>query len=132
VDDYLLLALPPTLRDAMTRRRWPRLLVDGRVSMVFASADLPVRLHDISSHGFSIWTAGPAVRGEVRLFRICGPGQPEHLLYAVTAHVGPARPDNERGYFSGWYVESESSQNVLQDIIDDLSRSPVQPAASGL
>ena len=121
MDDYVLLALPPRLRRSVTRRQSPRVTVNGRATIEFATGEKPADLFEVSAHGFSIWTSQPAARGEVRFFRLLGPGQVEHWLYAVAAHVGPIPPMDERGYFSGWFVESESSQAFLESIIDELT-----------
>ena len=121
MDDYLLLALPPRLRRSVTRRQSPRVAVNGLASIEFATGDKLADLFDVSLHGFSIWTSEPAAKGEVRLFRLQGPGQVEHWLYAVAAHIGPIPPVTKRGYFSGWFVESESSQLFLESIIDELT-----------
>ena len=128
MDDYVLLALPPRLRRSVTRRQSPRVTVNGRATIEFATGEKPAALGDLSPHGFSIWTSQPAARGEVRLFHLLGPGQVEHWLYAVAAHVGPIPPMDERGYFSGWFVESESSQAFLESIIDELTNTRHTPA----
>jgi hypothetical protein len=105
----------------VTRRRFPRLRVDGTLRIRFAGSTEPVELYDISVQGFAIWTATRAAKGEVRLFRLDVPGHEEHLLFAVTTHVGPSPPADYRGYFSGWFVESETSQAFLEAAIEQLT-----------
>lgn len=112
----------PYSDSGLGRRRSPRLVVGDELAIRFPTSAEPLRLHDISFHGFSMWSAAQAVRGEVRLFVFRAPGQAEQLIEAVTVHVGPWPPLDSRGHFSGWFVESEIGRNFLESAIENLTR----------
>lgn len=104
-----------------SRRRSPRLEVNGEIQIRFVTGDEAITLHDVSFEGFSLWSPTARAVGQRRIFLLQIPGQPERVMTAVAMHVRPPRSENDPGHFSGWHVTTKGSQQALNAAVAKLT-----------
>lgn len=110
------LALPP-----LSRRRGPRMSVDGIVTVEAASPNAPgpLRLRDFSYRGFAIDTARSVAPQTKAQFTFIAAGQ-RFTAVAVAVHCHQAQ-DQERHWVSGWEFPEQPGLDAAVDRLLDLA-----------
>jgi hypothetical protein len=114
--------MPEHTPTGTSRRQFPRIPVQDRLSIAFADLKTPARLRDLSLGGFGLETPVPVSVGERRLFRIGTSGEPQLLATARATYCRQV-PGEER-HISGWAAESGDATRVLADAVASLTREP--------
>lgn len=92
---------PPTSSKGLSRRRWPRFDVRGRIQAHIPGLELVMPVRDISVGGFAVEAPMRFAHGEVHELHLCLASDGPRLVRARVAYCHPKR-DRDHLFITGW------------------------------
>ncbi len=106
---------------APTRRRYPRIEIDGGHGAQDLTHGQYVRIRDVSLGGFQTEALQDTAPGTIHTFRVVLRNGDSCVVRATAIHSRPA-PGGGQSYIVGWQAASDGvTRASIQELIDDVT-----------